>query len=177
MRTLGPRSVASFLKIFLDIVYVFLTLWAVLLGGLAMASAARMAFGFDLPDWRWPWGLRMFVETARGAASLLLFLLASLGLLTIVGRLRKIFGTLVAGTPFVFENARRLRIIGLVLAALEVSRYAIWWFLTAGLPFERSRSFMPDIDFVGLFAIGVMFVLAEVFEEGARMRKDLDLTI
>lgn len=178
MRTLGPRSVSSFLKVFLDIVFVFLTVWTIFLGILALGSAAGMAFtNLNLPDWRWPWGLPLFVHTPRGASGLLLFALFSVGLLAIVGRLRKIFVTLIKGEPFQSENARRLRVIGLILAALEISRYAIWAVLTIGASPETMRAFRPDVDFVGIFAIGVMFVLAEIFDEGARMRKDLDLTI
>ena len=55
----------------------------------------------------------------------MLLALYMLGLLGIVGRLRKIFGTMVAGQPFQTENTRRLRVIGLILMAVESSRYAI----------------------------------------------------
>ena len=178
MRTLGPRSISSFLKVFLDLSFGFMALFLLFLGGLALWSAIAMAHpGLPVPGWRWgPQGLPMFVTTPRGASGLLLFALYMLGLLGIVGRLRKIFITLVAGQPFQAENARRLRIIGLILAALEVSRYAIWAMLVIGSP-DGIHSYRPNIDVVGLFAIGVMFVLAEVFDEGVRMRKDLDLTI
>lgn len=178
MRTLGPRSVASFLKLLLDIAYFLSILIALFFGMLALGSAARLAVpDLWLPGWRWPWDMPMFVQSARGAARLLFMCLSVVGGIVILGRLRKVFATLTAGTPFVFENARRLRVIGLVMAALQASEWAIWFLLIKGTPAEQLRFLRPDIDIVGLFAIGVMFVLAEVFDEGARMRRDLDLTI
>jgi len=179
MRTLGPRSISSFLKVFLDISFGFIALFLLSLGAIALWSALHMANpALPTPTWHWgPNGPPMFVASPRGASGLPLFALYMLGLLGIVGRLRKIFITLVAGQPFQAENARRLRIIGLILAALEVSRYAVWAILLLCAPDSPVRDYRPNIDVVGLFAIGVMFVLAEVFDEGVKMRKDLDLTI
>ncbi len=178
MRTLGPRSVSSFLKVFLDLAFVVTTLWLVFLGALALLSALQMSAGVHLPNWHWAFSSQpLFASTPRGAAWLLTGCLFTLGLWVIVGRLRKIFVTLIAGQPFQAENARRLRVIGLVLAALEFSRYGVWAIMISGTAIGQNRLFQPQIDFVGLFAIGVMFVLAEVFDEGVRMRKDLDLTI
>jgi hypothetical protein len=176
MRTLGPRSISSLLKIILDIGYGLLSLGLIVIGGLAMLSALAMVNPAPFRNWYWPGGRSMLAQTPHGAAVFLIFAFNMLGLLAIVGRLRKVFATLVAGQPFSLENARRLRIIGLVLAALELSHYAIWgMFLWTG---DAGGRFMkPDLDITGLFGIGVMFVLAEVFEEGARMKKDLDLII
>lgn len=175
MRTLGPRSVSSVLKILLDIAYILLSAGLLLVGALAMISAFAMLDPAPFRSWRWLSDRSILAETPRDAARFLIFAFNMLGLLAIVGRLRKIFITLVAGQPFSLENARRLRVIGLVLAALEVSHYAIWGLLL--LTHDQAAQARPDLDITGLFGIGVMFVLAEVFEEGARMKKDLDLTI
>jgi hypothetical protein len=173
MRTLGPRSVSSFLKIALDIAYVALAIALVVLGVMAMLMAVNMV-NPDIMHWK---PRRGYSITPVGAAArLLIGCLFTLGLMGIVGRLRKIFATLVAGQPFQLENAKRLRIIGLILAALEASRFGVYALLMWGLQ-SKPMFLKPDINFTALFAIGVMFVLAEVFEEGVRMRKDLDLTI
>ena len=176
MRTLGPRSISSALKIFLDIAYFLLSAGLVLISALALLSAFAMLDPAPFRNWRWLSDRSILAETPRDAGRFLIFAFNAIGLLTIVGRLRKIFITLVAGQPFILENARRLRIIGLVLAALEASHYAIWgllvWTRDAANLLAR-----PDLDITGLFGIGVTFVLAEVFEEGAKMKKDLDLTI
>jgi hypothetical protein len=176
MQTLGPRSISSLLKILLDIGYAVISLGLVAIGALAMLSALAMVNPAPFHDWQWSSGRPILAQTPRGAAVFLIFAFNLIGLLTIVGRLRKIFATLVAGKPFISENARRLRIIGLVLAALELSHYAIWGLLLLSGG-DNGRFMKPDLDITGLFGIGVMFVLAEVFEEGAKMRKDLDLTI
>jgi hypothetical protein len=178
MRTLGPRSVSSFLKVFLDISYLFLAFSLGLVALWALASVLAMVIpGFPFSESEWPNGLPVLVSTPRGAALILLFGLFVLGLLAIVGRLRKIFITLIAGQPFQAENSRRLRVIGLILAALEASRYIIWAVFSASAPEGSPFRDIPDFNFVALFGIGVMFVLAAIFDEGARMRKDLELTI
>jgi hypothetical protein len=68
-----------------------------------------------------------------------------------------------------------LRLVGGLLAGLEIMRYLVW----AG-----SLALVPGIDHVGpsislsgWFSILVVFVLAEVFREGARLRREAELTI
>lgn len=176
VRTLGPRSISSFLKIFLDIVFVLLAVGLIALGVIALLSAIGMANSEFLAEWKYPTGRTVLAKTPARAASLLIFCLFTLGLLGIVGQLRRIFITLIAGSPFVAQNAKRLRIIGLILAALEASRFGVYFLLVYGMN-APSRFWRPDINFTALFAIGALFVLAEVFDEGVRMKKDLELTI
>jgi len=178
MRTLGPRSVSSFLKVVLDITFILLVIGLLFFGGLALINAFGLITGAKLPDWVWPVGQHwpMFAGTPRAVALLSWISLNHIGALVIVGRLRRIFRTLTSDTPFQAENARRLRIIGLVMAALQVSEWVIWAVVGQGAP-DRVEYLRPDVNPVAIFGIIVMFVLAEVFDEGARMRKDLDLTI
>src|SRR5262249_54183781 len=95
--------------------------------------------------------------------------------LIIVQRLRKIFGTMTAGDPFHPENVRRLRVVGLFLALLEMaaslSRPIHEFALHEAAPPSES------VDLTAWFAVLVVFVLAEVFREGARLRRDAELTI
>jgi len=101
MRALGPGSVSSFLKIILDVVYVALSVTAVVI---ALGLAGVLVFTVD-PD---IFGLRGALGSASEAVTkrpLLLgeTLAAALyiaGVLVIVNRLRKIFATLTAGDPF-----------------------------------------------------------------------------
>ncbi len=176
VRTLGPRSVSSFLKILLDITLVALAVVLVGMGLFALLSAIALVNPAPFSQWRYPDGYPILPNTPARAANLLNMCLGPLALMFIVGRLRKIFITLIAGDPFTAENARRLRVIGLVLAALEGSRYLIYAILIWGLR-DVPRFARPEINFTALFAVGVMFVLAEVFDEGVRMKKDLELTI
>ena len=174
MRALGPGSVSSFLKIILDVVYA--ALWiGVAVVTLMVAAALLFTVNPALLDdvslssgqlaGRWP-----AVTGGLAAASLYMA-----GVLVIVGSLRRIFMTLTAGDPFHPDNVRRLRVVGLVLAALEIGHY-----IFAAL----AKWLAPDTKIVdGSFSLSawfpvlVVFVLAEVFREGARLRREAELTL
>jgi hypothetical protein len=169
MRALGPGSVSSFLKIILDVV--FAALW-IGLGAVALALLAALLFSFNpdlFPD---VLSSNAAVVTSRGplfAGMLLVFGLSIGGVLVIVHSLRQIFVTLTAGDPFHPTNVRRL-----MLAALEVGRYCVWG-LSPLLPWVKDVK--PDFSLTAWFSVLVVFVLAEVFREGARLRREAELTI
>lgn len=176
MRALGPGSVSSFLKIILDVV--FFALWASLgITALLMLAALMFSFNPELLD-------NLIIRTGEaeigargpfllgGLAALALYLG---GVLVIVERLRRIFATLTAGDPFHPDNVRRLRVIGLVLAGLEVGRYAVWGIGAWALP--GGQIDRPSFSLTAWFSVLVVFVLAEVFREGARLRREAELTI
>ena len=176
MRALGPGSVSSFLKIILDVV--FAALW-IGIAVLALITLAALLLSFN-PD------LLAKVKFSGEAAQLLErgpVLTAGLaaaaiylaGILVIVGSLRQIFMTLTAGDPFHPDNVARLRLIGLILAGLELGRYA-FWAVGAFLPGVEQRN-DPGVGLTAWFSVLVVFVLAEVFREGARLRREAELTI
>lgn len=118
LRTLGPGSVSSLLKIALDVAYVLL---ALLTGVLLLLWVASIFIPID----------HLNVTVSDGADGrqmpltrpLLLFGLGAVtayfgGFLMILRGLRKIFRTLTLGDPFQPENVRRLRQIGLILAVV-----------------------------------------------------------
>lgn len=174
MRALGPGSVSSFLKIILDVVYV--ALW-ISVGAVGLALLAALLFSFN-PDLFADVVSRDAATVAgRGpmfAAILLAFGLSVAGVLVIVDALRRIFVTLTAGDPFHPQNVRRLQLIGLMLGALEIGRYAIWW-ASSLLPWIRRDH--SNFNLTAWFSVLVVFVLAEVFREGARLRREAELTI
>ena len=89
--------------------------------------------------------------------------------------LRSIFATLTAGDPFHPDNVRRLRVVGLMLAGLELGRYLIWALGSSLLPgVDRVE---PNFSLTAWFSVLVVFVLAEVFREGARLRREAEVTI
>ena len=90
-------------------------------------------------------------------------------------RRRKIFATLTAGDPFEPENVRRLRVIGVMLGALELSRYAAALITAWIAPHDAKPA--TGVSLTAWFAVLVVFVLAEVFREGARLRREAELTI
>ena len=174
MRALGPGSVSSFLKIILDVV--FAALW-IGLGAVALALLAALLFSFNpdlFPD---VFSSNAALVASRGplyAGTLLVFGLYVGGVLVIVHALRQIFVTLTAGDPFHPTNVRRLRLIGLMLAALEVGRYCVWALSPLFPGMKRAE---PNFNLTAWFSVLVVFVLAEVFREGARLRREAELTI
>jgi hypothetical protein len=177
MRTLGPGSVASLLKVILDVFYFALAAAA---GALALGIVTVLLLSFR-PDLL---GSHFYIDKLRiegpwlgpiAAATLLALDLYIVGAIIIVGRLRRIFQTLIAGDPFHPDNVRRLRVIGGALAALEVGRY-----ITAALSrliFHGQVHIGGGINLTTWFAVLVIVVLAEVFREGARLRGEAELTI
>ena len=71
MRTLGPRSVSSALKIILDVVFVLLFISIILLGVRALLSAAAMANpSSGLANWYFPrTHIRAVATTPRAKVS------------------------------------------------------------------------------------------------------------
>ena len=176
MRALGPGSVSSFLKIILDVVFVALSV-GVSGVGLLMLAALLLSFNPDLITnlSLSAEGEKILTQGPLLAGGLLAASLYMSGLLVIVARLRQIFATLTAGDPFHPDNVSRLRIIGLALASLELVRYAVralgeW--LDLGNTSDRQ-----GISLTAWFSVLVVFVLAEVFREGARLRREAELTI
>ncbi|MGZ3298203.1 MAG: DUF2975 domain-containing protein, partial [Asticcacaulis sp.] len=84
--------------------------------------------------------------------------------------------TLAEGNVFHPENTRRLRWIGFGLAGLEIFGYLARFFAESVLHLH----FAPVYGLRAVtawFSVLVVFVLAEVFKEGARLRHEADLTI
>jgi hypothetical protein len=178
MRALGPGSVSSFLKIILDVVYVALCI-SILLIGLGMVASLL----FDLNPALFSQAIRngLSGDNLSGpeiAAELLGAGLYAAGVLIIVGALRRIFATLTTGDPFHPSNVGRLRLIGAMLAALgllEMVRYPMA-LLDARLAAHETH-LAGGLNLTTWFAVLVVFVLAEVFREGARLRREAELTI
>lgn len=190
MKALGRGSIASFLKVILDIASVLL--WvaggAVALAFLAyLALLGGQALGlFALsPDW-----LRVHFVHASGDAHLSSLLVASgfvgaltmiIGAFVIVDRLKRLFASFVSDRPFSRENADHLRVIWVAMLALELLRYAIGlvvWLITAASGAETKHMTVHfELRLEIWFAIFTLMVLAEVFRAGARLREEQDLTI
>jgi len=176
-RTLGPGSVASLLKVALDVAYLLLMLiTAVLLIAFVAAIFIPVA-NYNVTVTDHDGGLQQPLTRP-----LLLFGLGALsawvgGFLLILRNLRLIFRTLTAGDPFRPENVRRLRAIGLTLATVTAG---VW--VAQGMVAARLVPGVMDPQGFGelltpIFSVLVVFVLAEVFREGARLRRESELTI
>ena len=175
VRALGHGSVASVLKIALDAAYLLLALITfLLLIGLVLA----LFIPID----------NLTVSNEEGGVQqaltrpLILFGLGVLcawfgGFLLILRQLRQIFRTLTLGDPFQPDNVRRLRQIGATLAIVTAG---VW--IAQSVVAARLAPGVLDRQGVGalltpIFSVMVVFVLAEVFREGARLRRESELTI
>lgn len=95
----------------------------------------------------------------------------------VLTRLKAIVETVGAGDPFVAGNAARLQRIAWALLGLELLHLAAGAIAAA----VSSPADPLDIDWsfsvTGWLAVLLLFVLARVFESGARMREDLEGTV
>ena len=180
MRALGPGSVSSFLKVILDVVN--LVLW-IAAGAATLAALAVLLLSFEPEVFRGTAIIDRYHLEGRwlGPAAAAVLVGGDLyfaGAILIVGRLRRIFQTLIAGDPFHPDNVRRLRVIGAAMAGLEIGRY-----LAAAFGNALFRGHGPALRWDGgvsltaWFSVLVVVVLAEVFREGARLRGEAELTI
>lgn len=95
----------------------------------------------------------------------------------VLTRLLEIVETVGAGDPFVIPNAARLRAIAWATLGLELMHFVVVVVArsvsTEVTPLDISWSF----SLTRWLAVLLLFVLARVFEQGARMREDLEGTI
>lgn len=195
MRALGKGSIASLVKIGLDIVRWLLWAGAALLAILALGYLSLLiltATGATKPDTlatleshfhlssdieltgegpTWPVFLWIFAVVAVALA----------GALVIVDRLRKLFAGFSSGEPFRKEYADHLRVIWITMLIVEFSKFILAAVFGALLAiFHRGHgelSVSLNVDLSAWFAILILIVLAEVFREGARMREEQELTV
>jgi hypothetical protein len=95
----------------------------------------------------------------------------------ILTRLRTIVETVSTGDPFVAANAARLQSIAWALLALELTHYVVGAVAAgvsaADVPLNISWGF----SLTRWLAVLLLFVLARVFDQGARMREELEGTV
>jgi len=95
----------------------------------------------------------------------------------VLTRLLAIVETVGLGDPFVAGNAARLQTIAWALLGLELLHLAAG----AAAAAASSGAEPLDIDWsfsvTGWLAVLLLFVLARVFDQGARMREDLEGTV
>ena len=176
MRALGPGSVSSLLKIALDVAY--WALWA----AVAVVIAVFIASFFIPLD-----SLQVTLDGADGpieagltralvAVALAFVAVYILAFVVILNRLRLVFRTLAVGEPFMEDNVRRLRQIGFAMAAVVGLQLGFGSIVSLFVPGADVPTDIGDL-IVPIFSVRVIFVLSEVFREGARLRHEQELTI
>lgn len=92
--------------------------------------------------------------------------------LFVINRLLELLKTLRLGSPFVRENAERFRRVGYALLIGEGAK-----FLLGLISVVIDADIDIEIELMSWIAIAAVFVLSEVFLEGARMKEEQDLTV
>ena len=95
----------------------------------------------------------------------------------VLTRLLSIVETVRLGNPFVSENASRLQGIAWSVLALELSRLVVVAIANSVSTVARPIHIDWNLSFTPWLAVLLLFVLARVFDHGARMREDLDGTV
>jgi hypothetical protein len=148
-----------------------------LLGGLVLALflasliAGRAVFsglGADPGDARMVAAMRIIMVIGMASTPIAAVLLT---------RLRAIIESVRLGDPFVASNAVRLQTTAWALLGLELLHLAVG----AAAAWGSSKAHPLDINWnfslTGWLGVLLLFVLARVFEHGARMRDDLAGTV
>jgi Protein of unknown function (DUF2975) len=85
--------------------------------------------------------------------------------------------TVDQGSPFIAENARRLRTMGWLVLAMQ-------GLALVALPFAHwFRHALPDgdvefsVDLGGIITALLLFILARVFDRGTRLEEDVEGTV
>jgi hypothetical protein len=205
MKTIGHRSLSSFITVLLNIAWYAVALGIALLLCLAAASPFIDLSGgqLDIP-------VSFAVETSvispalgvtdahildgkgslkfslRGKASLVapaVTIALMLGLvLALITQLRAVFRTLRDGRPFVAANATRIRWIAAIVISGEVVRSVIVYVANnyAMTNFYASGlrfDARPDVSIFTILHGLIILVIAEVFRSGTRLDEDQSLTV
>lgn len=174
----GRGSISSFLKVAVDVAWVVA---CALLGLIWIIAAVSVLFivtggqsmlGFERIAIESPMTLTLW--TLNGS-------ILALGVMIVCAYLRGVFDTLVKRDPFVPENAKRFTAIAIVLAVMEASKTlvsALVSFIFSSLDIAAGDQFQfPNISWPVWIAVVTLFVLAQVFREGAAMREEQKMTI
>jgi len=91
-------------------------------------------------------------------------------------RMLAIVATAIDGDPFTVANARRLRTIGWALLAIQILDL-LFGILSIIIEARTGEApgWSPSVG--GWISVLMLFVLARVFEQGARMRDELAMTV
>lgn len=191
MKYLGRRSVSSFIKITLTILW-----WAGVVGMTAFTVGTVLILLIGPPKGVSPpplmintdFGRILFTNaTVKDPRALFLAfmpfgaVMISIGL-AIIYQLKKIFASLAAGSPFILENTKRIQRIALFIFSGAAIQFVAGQIIGKVL---EANVVIKDVSFIvsrkpnlaALFFGLVILVLAEIFRQGATLKEEQDLTI
>jgi hypothetical protein len=173
MKLIGRRSVASALRWVLGFVNIFVTVGVIATGLLLLTTliVPDFAVGFMNGLAESDSGLRPLL--LNESASFLAAFIASLSTWWILNRLRRMFLAVNQGDAFERANVGRLQGIGVGLIGIEISAAVLARFVPRGI----IDGLEYEIDLGAWLSILIVFMLAEVFRQGARMRDEQQMTV
>jgi hypothetical protein len=95
----------------------------------------------------------------------------------VLSRLEAIVDTVTLGDPFVAENAARLQTIAWSVLGLEILHLIVGAIAATTSSKENPLDIDWNFSVTRWLAVLLCFVLARVFEQGTRMREDLEGTV
>ena len=95
----------------------------------------------------------------------------------VLSQLLRLVESVRTGEPFTMDNGGRLRTIAWALLGLELLHIFVVAIASAVSTKEVPLRISGNFDLTGWLAILLLFVLAQVFLEGTRMREDLAGTV
>ncbi len=175
--TIRPQnSMAAFLS---GLMQVFI--WVAVIAGIIafLLIGAGLIGSLNGGTMRVP-GMEAYVEdVAPGQfiASLAGLAVFAPGIIYVCHQLRQILSTLAAGDPFVPENGPRLMRIAFAIGLVELARYATIILLNSFVDLGTDQPLRLSINLAAWAAVIALFVLAQVFREGSRLREEEKMTI
>jgi len=136
-----------------------------------------IVFSFTAESWLMP-ALKVTGPMMQGMRAVAVLALVCIPLYDVIlRRLLDIVESVRAGNPFACKNATRLEVIAWALVGLQVLSLIIGGIAklvsTANHPFHVDAGFSTS----GWLSVLLLFVLARVFAQGARMRDELEGTV
>ena len=141
---------------------------ALFVASLVARDAVFAALGVDVTNARLIDGGRLIMAIGIGSAPLAHILLT---------RLLAIVETVRRGDPFVAGNAARLQTTAWALFGLELLHLAVGAIAAAASSPSQPLDLNWNFSVTGWLAVLLLFVLARVFDQGTRMRNDLEGTV
>ncbi|MGH9502729.1 MAG: DUF2975 domain-containing protein [Terriglobales bacterium] len=143
---------------------------------------ALLAISFQAEEWTWRalgvGAVAGHESVVAGMRAIMVIGIAGTPIAYVVfSRLLRIVESVRTGEPFTMDNAGRLETIAWALLGVELLHICVVAIASAvstqGVPLRINGNF----DLTGWLAILLLFVLAQVFLEGTRMREDLEGTV
>ena len=143
---------------------------------------ALLAISFQAREWTWrALGIGAVAGhegVVAGMRAIMVLGIAGIPIAHVVlSRLLTIVESVRTGEPFTVDNAGRLRTIAWALLGLELLHVCVVAIAAAVSTKEVPLRMSGNFHVSGWLAILLLFVLAQVFLEGTRMREDLEGTV